>query len=101
MSIEINNINVSGGRSRDPAGAGSAADKGRQSADSTRADAQAGEVKFSEDAQALQRVQANIEALDSFDAKRVDAIRSAISNGEYPIDNNKLAEKFLQLEALL
>ncbi len=63
--------------------------------------AQTGEdrVEISADAANLRSVAAGLENQDSFDAARVEAIKTAIENGEYPIDSRRLAENFLQLES--
>ncbi len=58
-------------------------------------------VEISADAASVGRLAANLETQESFDADRVAEIRTAIENGEYPIDSRRLAEKFLQLESLI
>ena len=65
------------------------------------ADQQADKVQLSEDAQSLQRIQETLEREDSFDAKRVEDIKQAISEGRYPVDNDRLARRFLDLESQL
>lgn len=63
---------------------------------------QAGDsVKISDDANSLRQMQARLERQESFDEARVSEIRDAIAKGQYPIDNMRLAEKFLQLESKL
>ena len=58
-------------------------------------------VKISDDANNLREMQARLERQESFDEARVSEIRQAISEGNYPIDNERLAEKFLELESQL
>lgn len=58
-------------------------------------------VKISDDANNLREMQARLERQESFDEARVSEIRQAISEGHYPIDNERLAEKFLELESQL
>jgi negative regulator of flagellin synthesis FlgM len=58
-------------------------------------------VKISDDATNLREMQARLERQESFDEARVSEIRQAISEGRYPIDNERLAEKFLELESQL
>jgi negative regulator of flagellin synthesis FlgM len=58
-------------------------------------------VKISEDANSMRAMQARLERQESFDEARVAEIRQAISDGNYPIDNQRLAEKFLELESKL
>lgn len=36
-----------------------------------------------------------------FDSNRVAALREALANGNYPIDNQKLADRMIDLERLL
>jgi negative regulator of flagellin synthesis FlgM len=55
-------------------------------------------VELSRDARTLRKLQQRLEAQDSFDEARVEQIKSAIRDGEYPIDNKRLAEKFYELE---
>lgn len=37
----------------------------------------------------------------SFDSKKVDQIKESIEQGNYPLDNRKMAESFIPLEKLL
>jgi negative regulator of flagellin synthesis FlgM len=37
----------------------------------------------------------------SFDSKKVDQIKQSIEQGNYPLDNRKMAESFIPLEKLL
>ena len=37
----------------------------------------------------------------SFDSKKVDQIKQSIENGNYPLDDKKIAENFIPLEKLL
>ena len=37
----------------------------------------------------------------SFDSKKVDQIKQSIENGNYPLDDKKIAESFIPLEKLL
>lgn len=38
---------------------------------------------------------------DSFDPAKVEAIKRAISDGNYPLDSRRIAESFLAIERLL
>ena len=69
-------------------------------ADSAQAD-RAEQVQLSQDAQSLQRVQETLDRQDSFDKERVEEIRQAIGEGRYPIDNDRLARRFMELESQL
>ena len=103
MAIDINNglgpLAQSGNKAADRAEAEQSSrskdrgvDKAPQAQDS---------VKISEDANSMRAMQARLERQESFDEARVAEIRQAISDGIYPIDNKRLAEKFLELESKL
>lgn len=53
------------------------------------------EVSLSDSARSLLR--ANTDG-QHYDAAKVDAIRQAISQGRYPVDPERLAERFISLE---
>ena len=103
MAIDINNrlglITQNGGKSPEQV----RADTASRSAEQTRSSDAEGKnsVKISDDAASLRAMEAKLERQESFDETRVNAIRDAIVKGEYPIDNQRLAEKFLQLESKL
>jgi negative regulator of flagellin synthesis FlgM len=102
MAIDINNR--LGGLTQTNAKAAEQATDGAKAragdAASREADARDA-VKISDDAAALQAMQARLERQESFDEARVSEIRQAIENGQYPIDNQRLAENFLKLESNL
>ncbi len=58
-------------------------------------------VTISDDAASLRAMHSRIDSQASFDEARVNEIKQAIDKGQYPIDNQRLAEKFLQLESKL
>ncbi len=62
---------------------------------------EADSVQISRDAQDLQRFQERVDREPSFNEVRVQAIKTAIENGQYPVDSRRLAERFLELEGLL
>ena len=103
MAIDINNrlglLTQNGGKSPEQV----RADESSRSAEQTRTRDAGGEnsVRISDDAASLRAMEAKLERQQSFDESRVNAIRDAIAKGEYPIDNQRLAEKFLQLESKL
>ncbi|MEM7101087.1 MAG: flagellar biosynthesis anti-sigma factor FlgM [Pseudomonadota bacterium] len=109
MSIEISNNGINPRRQADAANASKdianeAAKKDATNADrAARANAEqdAQQVRLSDEAQSLQRVQEALEREDSFDQQRVEEIKRAIGEGQYPIDNDRLARRFLDLEAQL
>ena len=43
----------------------------------------------------------SIAATEAFDREKVEAIKLAISNGNYPLDSRRIAENFFALERLL
>jgi len=106
MTIDINN-QIGAGVTRSKAtndGANRAQDSdasSTQSKPSVEASAGQTDVKISADAHSLQALQARIEQQESFDEVRVERIKAALANGEYPIDNDKLAESFFSLESQL
>ncbi|MEE4282099.1 MAG: flagellar biosynthesis anti-sigma factor FlgM [Pseudomonadales bacterium] len=103
MAIDINN-RFGGLAQTNP----NATERTREESKSPRSDA-AGQqdtraqdsVKISNDAAALKALEARLERQESFDDARVKEIRQAIEQGQYPIDNQRLAENFLKLESKL
>ena len=77
------------------------ADRGGAPAGGENASVNVDSVEISRDAHSLRQLQSRIQNLDSFDQERVNSIKQAIQNGEYPVDSNRLAEKFLDLESQL
>jgi negative regulator of flagellin synthesis FlgM len=55
-------------------------------------------VELSSAAQQLASLQDKLAAIDTVDMGKVDEIRQAISNGNYKIDAQKIAESLLALE---
>ena len=55
-------------------------------------------VEFSAAAQQLASLQDELAAIDTVDMGKVDEIRQAMSNGNYKIDAQKIAESLLALE---
>lgn len=103
MAIDINN-RFGGLAQTNP----NAAERTREESKSPRADATGQQdvqardsVKISDDAAALKALEARLERQESFDDARVKEIRQAIEQGQYPIDNQRLAENFLKLESKL
>ncbi len=103
MAIDINN-RFGGLAQTNP----NAAERTREESKSSRSDAASQQdaraqdsVKISDDAAALKALEARLERQESFDDARVKEIRQAIEQGQYPIDNQRLAENFLKLESKL
>ena len=100
MAMDINNglgPLAQGGNSK----ANRTADGEAKAARGSQNSAQSAEdrVEISADAANLRSVAAGLESQESFDEARVAAIKTAIENGQYPIDSRRLAESFLQLES--
>ncbi len=49
----------------------------------------------------LQTIRDRIEETPEIDRERVDALKERIANGDYPVDAEKVARKFAELEALI
>lgn len=58
-------------------------------------------VSMTDASQRLQSLETSLESLPIVDAQRVEDIRSAIDNGEYEIDPEKVAEKLTSFEIFL
>ena len=56
-------------------------------------------VSLSEAAKHLQKVEDEIKAMPIVDQSKVDSIKTAIKNGEYEIDYDRLASAFMKFEA--
>lgn len=56
-------------------------------------------VKLSDRAEVLRTVNSKVQQLPDIDQEKVDRIRTAIQNGEYSIDYNKLAAAFRRFES--
>ena len=42
-----------------------------------------------------------LETENAFDAKKVESIKQAIEDGNYPLDSRKIAESFIAMESLI
>ena len=99
MSIEINNIRAPSQKQQDNLERSQDRTEFKQA--EKRDDKGTEEVRLSEDAISVQRIEARLEESEAFDEVRVEEIKRAISRGEYPIDTDQLAAKFYELEAQL
>lgn len=59
------------------------------------------EVTITSDAEKLRMLEASISAQSEIDHERVSQLKMLIDSGQYHIDTESVAEKFLQLEARL
>jgi negative regulator of flagellin synthesis FlgM len=48
-----------------------------------------------------EELKARIKQEPEFDRAKVDAIRDAIKNGQYPLDPRRIAESFVAIEQLI
>ena len=76
-------------------------DQAKGQSTSTAADNSAAATDASVPSEKRLAVEAAISATPDIDMDRVDKIKQAIADGNYPIDNDRIAEKFIQLEGLL
>lgn len=53
-------------------------------------------VELTSSAKLLERLEKTLAGLPEVDSQRVESIKTSISNGEYQIDANKIAEKLLR-----
>jgi len=65
-----------------------------KSTNSARASAGSDEVRLSEAAQQAMKEPA-------FDREKVDAIRQALKDGQYPLDSQRIAKSFVALEKMI
>lgn len=94
MPIEISNISASqlNQHTRDTQQAE------RETAQRKDRAEQGDRVEISRDAKTVERLQTRIRETDSFDEQRVRDITAAIADGRYPLDPERIAAKFLELE---
>ena len=106
MTIDLNNIGQNGLKSIERARSESKSNNpgvgNSEHSPATKQDSASGisrqDVKLSSDAQTLSRLSESLDTQESFDVERVTQIKQALENGDYPIDNQRLAAKFLELE---
>lgn len=81
------------------------AEKGGQSAGKTAASqtaAQSDTVALTAEAKSLQQLGKEVSTqTEYFDQSRVDSIKQSIAEGQYAVDSERVAEKFMQTEQLL
>ena len=103
MPTDINNLNPNNIGDRRIKGSSDAApSKSDSAAESTAAPKSSDDqVRLSDEAQTLKRLQDSIADLPAFDNDRVESIREAIAEGRYHVDPERLAERFVALESEL
>ncbi|ARD23241.1 MULTISPECIES: flagellar biosynthesis anti-sigma factor FlgM [Shewanella] len=99
MAIDINNLKTASHTqlrtNRDSGAAPKAAESAGQQAAPIKSDS----VSITSQAQQLQGAQTNMASLPEIDQSKVDAIKSAISEGRYKVDPEKLAANIASFEA--
>lgn len=58
-------------------------------------------ARIAQDEVKLSNVTAKVASAPEFDQAKVDRIRKAIEEGNYPLDSRRIAESFLALEKLI
>jgi len=99
MAIQLNNVGSNPVRDQARTDATQAKD-GQPARDADAAKARS-EVELSPHARKLKSLAAHIAQMPAVDAKRVESIRRAISEGRYPVDPARVAAKFLEIEGEL
>jgi negative regulator of flagellin synthesis FlgM len=56
-------------------------------------------VQLSDKARVMKAVESRVQSMPDIDQDKVDRIRNALSNGEYKIDFDKLADAFRRFES--
>ena len=61
----------------------------------------ADQAKFTPESQTLVRMTQASKGVSEIDQKKVDRIKQALENGEFPVDTARIAEKMTSLEKLI
>lgn len=103
MPIEINGLstNHSSNRQRSEATKSSGDDGKAKQSQSGSTPAASDSVHLSDEARGLQKLEEKANSLPDVDMDRVAEIKTAIENGTYKPDPEKIAEKMLQFDNLL
>lgn len=103
MPIDINNLNPNNiADRRVKGGSGAASEKTGPASESTPGSkSNDDQVRLSDEAQTLKRLENSVADLPAFDNERVESIREAIAEGRYHVDPDRLAERFMALESEL
>lgn len=71
-----------------------------EASNSPKSAASSSEVSISTEAQSMQRLEDAIEQSPEFDSARVEALRTAIENGDYSINADRIASAFIDSDNL-
>jgi len=104
MAIQLTNVgsNAVRDQARADAAQGKAQSEDRQPVrDAEAPKTQRSDVELSPHARKLKALADHVAKLPAVDAKRVESIRRAISEGRYPVDAKRVAAKFVEIEGEL
>ncbi len=105
MAIDINRVNPNQNNVSQNRGTASApkadADGVRRQSGGESGSENDDSVQLSPEVQALQAVEARVLNVPEVDTERVEAIRNAIEDGSFEINNDRLASRLVSLERLL
>ena len=99
MANEINNINSAKFNAAKNNIAQESRDRARAADHEKKV--QQDDVDISEEAKSVERVSVAIGESPAFDSAKVERITQAIREGNYPVNAERIAEKFLELEGQL
>jgi negative regulator of flagellin synthesis FlgM len=102
MAINLNGLSTGqtgSAKSRESDNAQSTKKAGTESAEANNSKSTDDVVKLSDRAEVLRTVSSKVQQLPDIDQEKVDRIRTAIQNGDYSIDYNKLAAAFRRFES--
>lgn len=105
MAINLNGLSTGqtgSAKSRESDNAATTKKAGTESADAKKSNNSKSTddvVKLSDRAEVLRTVNSKVQQLPDIDQEKVDRIRTAIQNGDYSIDYNKLAAAFRRFES--
>ncbi|GIU53314.1 MULTISPECIES: flagellar biosynthesis anti-sigma factor FlgM [Shewanella] len=99
MAIDINNLKTASHTQLRTNRNSSAATNTAETPSSNKADVKTDSVSITSQAQQLQGAQSKMASLPEIDQSKVDAIKTAISEGRYKVDPEKLAANIASFEA--
>jgi negative regulator of flagellin synthesis FlgM len=102
MAINLNGLSTGqtgSAKSRESDNAQPTKKAGTESAAASNSKSTDDVVKLSDRAEVLRTVNNKVQQLPDIDQEKVDRIRTAIQNGDYSIDYNKLAAAFRRFES--
>ena len=99
MAIDLNGINVT--KLNQQSGRAERSEDRRAEARRSEDAARQERVEISRDAKSVEQATRVAQEADAFDEARVKEISQAIADGSYPVNRERIAEKFLELESQL